>query len=227
MFFCGYRNEIEPLCWSFERFAIFLLWVVSFSHLGPIWAYVRVFWCPTTLQNPPVELKPWLYVLLWGREQKISFVSDLWAICDFSPVSGHFCHFGLVWAYFRVFLGPTTPLNPPTQLKFLVYVVVLVREKIEPPYWSFDQFASFFLWVVSFCHFGPTYPPTPPHSPNRMIRLRFVANPFATFSPKVTSRKPNLNEEFGSFLFFIFSISLKWGSFWSFSGPILCYFEVL
>ena len=47
----------------------------------------------------------------------------------FLPVSGHFCHFGLVWAYFRVFLGPTTPQNPPIQLKVLVYVVVLVREK--------------------------------------------------------------------------------------------------
>ena len=208
MFFCGYKNEIEPLCWSFEWFAIFFLWVVSFSHLGPIWAYVRVFWCPTTLQNPPVELKPWFYVLLWGREQKRSFVSDLWAICDFSPVSGHFCHFGLVWAYFRVFLGPTTPLNPPTQLKFLVYVVVLVREKNRASILKFWPICKFFPVGGLFLSFWPhLHPPHPPHSPNRMIRLRFVANPFATFSPKVTSRKPNLDEEFGSFLFFIFEIS--------------------
>ena len=48
-----------------------------------------------------------------------------------------------------------------------------------------------------------------------------MANPFATFLPKVTRRKPNLNEEFGSFLFFIFSISEKWGLFGAFVGQ--CY----
>ena len=72
------------------------------------------------------------------------------------------------------------------------------------------------------------YPPQhPSHLPKCIIKLRFVANPFATGSPKVTSWKPNLIEEFGSFLFFIFSISLKWGSFWSFCGQMFGCFEVL
>ena len=101
---CGYWNKIEPLSGSFERFAIFLLCVVVFSHLVPIQAYVRVFWGPTTLQNPPVELIPWFYNLVWVQDQNRSFVLDFWGICDFSPVGSHFSLFLVtlrsVWATF-------------------------------------------------------------------------------------------------------------------------------
>ena len=163
MFFCGYRNEIEPLCWSFEQFAIFFLWVVSFSHLGPIWAYVRVFWCPTTLQNPPVELKPWFYVLLWGREQKRSFVSDLWAIGDFFTCEWSFLSFWACMGLFQGIFGSYTPLNPPTQLKFLVYVVVLVREKNRASILKFWPICKFFPVGGLFLTFWPYLPP--PHTP--------------------------------------------------------------
>ena len=77
--------------------------------------------------------------------------------------------------------------------------------KIERSCKIFEKFAVYPLWVVTFFHFGDTHPPnTPPHSPNGIIKLRFVANAFAPSSPKVTSRKQNLYYEFGSFLFFIF-----------------------
>ena len=49
--------------------------------------------------------------------------------------------------------------------------------------------------------------PTPPELLNCINKLRFVANPFATIPPTVTSTKLHFNEEFGSFLFFIFPIS--------------------
>ena len=80
-------------------------------------------------------------------------------------------------------------------------------------------------------HFLPfwshTPTPHPPCPPKCMNKLRFVANLFGTFLPKVTSRNSKLDEEFCSFSFFIFSISLKWGSFWSFCGSIFGYFEFL
>ena len=129
-----------------------------------MWAYFRVFWGPTTLQNPAMELKSLLYVLVWVREQNRAFILEFWVICNSSPMGGNF--------------------SP-------------------------------------FCSHTPT-----PHPPNCIIELCFVVHSFATFSSKVTKKKTILNKEFGSFLFFIFSISLKC-SFWGLCGPTLGYFEVL
>ena len=83
--------------------------------------------------------------MVWLQEQNGAFLLDFSAICDFSPMGGHFS-----------------------------------------PFWSH------------------THPPHPPQPPNCINKLRFVVNPFASFYPEVTSRKPDFNEEFGSFLFFVF-----------------------
>ena len=133
----------------------------------------------------------------------------------------------LFWAYFRLFWGPMTVQNPPMELTFSEYALVWVREQNRAFVWDF--------WAICNVspeggHFLPFWSPTPtshpPHPPKCMNKLRFVVKAYGTLSFKVTSRKSNLQEEFGSFLFLILSISLKC-SFWGFFGPILGYFEVL
>ena len=132
----------------------------------------------------------------------------------------------LFWAYFRQFWGPMTVQNPPMDLTFSEYALVWVQEQnraFVQDFWAICCFScgwSLFANLVTYSH------PIPPHPPKCMNKLRFVVKAYGTLSFKVTSRKSNLQEEFGSFLFLILSISLKC-SFWGFFGPILGYFEVL
>ena len=131
MFWSGYWNKIEPLSGSFEQFAIFLLCGVVFSHLVPIQAYVRVFWGPTTLQNPPVVLIFWFYNLVWVQDQNRSFVLDFWGICDFSPV-GSRCF--VIWGVYGPMLGCFEVLKtlqyPPEELYFQKWSIGVGTETI-------------------------------------------------------------------------------------------------
>ena len=128
----------------------------------------------------------------------------------------------LLWVVIFVICGLNRPIlrrfevltpqqNPPPGLNFLEYVLVRVQ----------NQYGTFLLNFWAICdvypgggHFSPfwshIHPPHPSHLPISIIKLRFVANLFASFHPKVTRRKPDFNEEFGSFLFLIFWILLKW-----------------
>ena len=63
MFGCGFKNKSEPSNQTFEQFAIFLERVTIYCHLGPNWAYFRLFLGPKTLQNPSDELNFSEYVL--------------------------------------------------------------------------------------------------------------------------------------------------------------------
>ena len=62
--------------------------------MGPILAYFRVFWGPTTIENPSEELKFSEFVLLWKQEQIRAFVTNFWAVCNFSQEGDDLLSFG-------------------------------------------------------------------------------------------------------------------------------------
>ena len=122
-----------------------------------------------------------------------------------------FCHLWPIPAYFTAIWGPYTPTESSSRAKFLG----ICFGKGTGTKWSFHIGFLSNLWCLPcgwslFTILVIYKPPTPPHPPNCIIKLRFVANPFASFHPEVTRRKSDFNEEFGSFLFFVFWISLKW-----------------
>ena len=86
--------------------------------------------------------------------------------------------------------------------------------KIEHLYKTFEELP---FWS----HTPTLHPPRPPKCMNK---LRFVFWDILTRGgqPKIKFEWKNC-----SFLFLVFSISLKWGHFWSFCGSIFWYFEFL
>ena len=58
---------------------------------GPILGHFEIL---TPLQNPPPRLNFLKYVLVWEQKQNKAFISDSWAICNFSPMGGQFLSFG-------------------------------------------------------------------------------------------------------------------------------------
>ena len=126
---------------------------------------------------------------------------------------------GLYGPVLGVFWGPKTLESAPMELNFLEYALLWVREQKRAfvlDFWAICNFCPMGGHFLPFWSYAP--PLHPPHIPNRINKLRFVANPFASSSSEVTSRKPDLDEEFGSFLFFVFSISWNCGLFGANSG---------
>ena len=73
--------------------------VISFCHLGPIWAYI------SRIQNPPLELNSSKFFAVWVQSLCIGH----WGVCNFSPVGGHLLTFrayeGLYQGILRFWLG--------------------------------------------------------------------------------------------------------------------------
>ena len=90
------RTLMKNLVHFYFSFFQFLETVV---FLGLFWAYYRVFWAPTNLQNPSMELIYSEYVCVWVREQNRAFIWDFWVVCDFSLQGCHFSPFWSLWGH--------------------------------------------------------------------------------------------------------------------------------
>ena len=192
------------------------LWFFScgsfFCYLGPLRASVRAFWGPYTPTESASGAKYQGICFGMGTETKKSLHIGLLSNLQFFSCGwSFFVICGLYWPILRHFEVLTPLQNPPPRLNFLEYGLVRVLDQNGALWLDFWAICDVYLAGGHFSSILVTYtPPFPPHLQNSIIKLRFVVNPFASFHPEVTRRKSDFNEEFGSFLFFVFWISLKW-----------------
>ena len=88
-----FNEEFGHFYFSFFQF------LETVVFLGLFWAYYRVFWAPTNLQKPSMELIYSEYVCVWVREQNRAFIWDFWVVCDFSLQGCHFSPFWSLWGH--------------------------------------------------------------------------------------------------------------------------------
>ena len=112
------------LVWVRELNGAFLLDFRVKCDFFPVSGHFLLFWSQIPLPHPrhpqhtigntPLEIFFSKYVLMWVGEQNRAFIMDLWVICDFSPMGGHFLPF----------LVTHTPSTPPDTLKILYGILL-------------------------------------------------------------------------------------------------------
>ena len=144
MFCYEYGNKTEPSYQTLDQFAIFFLWVVIFCHFGPLWAYFRAFWGPYTPTESSCAAKFLGMYFGMGTETKSSLHIRLLHNLQFFSCGWSF---SVIWGLYGPILGRFEVLisqqNPPPELNFLEYVLVLVGKKKKPSSWTLEQFANF------------------------------------------------------------------------------------
>ena len=162
--------------------------------------------------TPPTHQNPWISFIFvanpYGRfsSKVTSKKSNLHE--DFGRFLSWFGQF--LWkAHFEAFVGLFKAIwrsydhsKSSYATDFLGICFGVATGTKQPSNRTFEQFEMFLLWVFTFCHFGHILPPHNPHiHQNAWTSFIFLANSYGTVTSKVTSKKSNLQAEFGSFLF--------------------------